>query len=157
MELKIIKNKVISALRKFYDGPDNFLIKYDLCERCINHRFAIHLEKEKFKGYYIDCEYNKAFLNGKVITKDVSNINGNYIDIIITKRDKNPNNDLACIEIKKQKNYQGRDKDRDNLRILTGGQRYSHKYGFYIIFGKVKNKTLIEIYKGGQLIETLNL
>ena len=134
---------------------DKYLFDKGLCERCILHRFAVYLERQNFKDYHVDCEYNKSHL-GKITTnKRVSNINGNYIDIIITKRDANPHNDLICLEVKKWNNYDNRDKDRENLEILTGGVKFDYDYGFYIIFGKILNKTKVEIYENGELLESL--
>lgn len=140
---KIICKKVSIAIQN--------LFKEGLCERCITHRFAVHLEKQNFgEGYFVDCEYNKAHLStGGTVSKRVSNPNGNYIDIIITKRDGNSNNNLVCFEIKKKKNYRDRNKDRENLEILTGGERFGYKIGFYIILGNNLSTTRVEIYENG--------
>lgn len=155
MELAELKNKVNSALDKLYE-VDHWLIDKGLCERCINHRFAVHLEQQNFGvGYFVDCEYNKSHLEEVVSPKKVSSINGNYIDIIITKRDGNYINDLACFEVKRWNNTQGRKKDRDNLQILTGGENaangigFGYDYGFYIIFGKRRNEVVVEVYRNG--------
>ncbi|MCK5320614.1 hypothetical protein KAJ61_04450 [Candidatus Parcubacteria bacterium] len=158
-----IKQKIKNALDKLYD-KDKFLFapfgnkNKSLCERCINHRFAMYLEQQHFgKGYFVDCEYNKSHFKKTTNTKRVSNIHGNYIDIIITKRDGKHLNDLVCLEIKKCNNYRDRCKDRENLKILTGGVGYmnngsfGYDYGFYIIFGKTKEKIKIEIYQKGEI------
>ena len=153
MNLKEIENKINSAVDKLYRN-DCFLFDGNLCERCINHRFAMYLEEQNFgKGYFVDCEYNKSYLDQGSSLKRVSNENGNYIDIIITKRDGNYSNDFLCFEIKKWNNFRNRDKDVKNLKILTEGRRFAYDYGFHIIWGETKEKTKIEIYKGGQLIE----
>ncbi|MBU4360544.1 hypothetical protein KKA66_01705 [Patescibacteria group bacterium] len=165
VKLLKIKQKIKNALDKLYD-KDEFLFApfgdkdKSLCERCINHRFAIYLEQENFgENYFVDCEYNKSHLEGRTSTKQVSNIKGNYIDIIITKRGGNYLNDLVCFEVKKWNNYKGRDKDINNLKILTGGDGamsgigFGYDYGFYIIFGKTKERIKIEIYKNGEKIE----
>jgi len=120
MRLYEIKGKVQNALNMFYKN-DSFLIEKKLCERCLVHRVAVYLENERFPGYFIDCEYNKSHLNKSNELKRVSNPNGNFIDIIITKRDGNYQNDLICFEIKRWDNYHERNKDRNNLRILTKG------------------------------------
>lgn len=153
MDLEIIKHKINSALNELYN-KDQFLFDRKLCERCINHRFALYLEMQNFTGYIVDCEYNKSHINiDSNNQKRVSNPNGNYIDIIITKRDGNYQNDLICFEVKRWDNYKGRDKDRENLRILTGGVRFEYDYGFYIIFGKNRDKTKVEIYKNGTIYQ----
>jgi|SRR3989344_2177156 len=148
MDLEIVKTKVKQALDGLYNETNfDFLIKKGLCERCLNHRLAVSLEKQDFVGYFIDCEYNRS----SVGLKAVSNSRGNYIDILITKRDHDPINDLACFETKKWNNYQNRKKDRKNLKILTDGTSYNHKIGFYIIYGNTRSTTKVEIYKRGQL------
>ncbi len=153
MKLEEIKSKIKKSLDRLYK-IDYFLLRENLCERCINHRFVKYLDEQDFgNNYFIDCEYNKSHLGENTEVKKVSNINGNYIDIIITKRDGNYQNDLVCFEIKKWNNYRNRKKDRDNLRILTEGIRFGYDYGFYIIFGKTREKTEIEIYQEGNLIE----
>ena len=151
MELPEIKGKVQNALNTFYEN-DSFLIEKKLCERCLVHRLAVYLENERFPGYFIDCEYNKSHINKSSEAKKVSNPNGNSIDIIITKRDDNYQNDLICFEIKRGDKYRGRDKDRENLKILTKGDRFGYDYGFYIILGKTKEKTKIEVYNKGTKI-----
>jgi len=64
----------------------------------------------------------------------------------------------VCFEVKRWNNYNNRNKDRINLQILTGGSGHANKlgfgydYGFYIIFGKTRDKIIIEIYKDGKLL-----
>lgn len=156
MKLYEIKGKVQNALNTFYKN-DSFLIEKKLCERCLVHRVAVYLENERFPGYFIDCEYNKSHLNKSSNLKRVSNPNGNFIDIIITKRDDKYQNDLICFEIKRWDNYHERNKDRDNLRILTKGDRFGYDYGYYIILGKSKEKTKIEVYIKGNKIDEFKL
>ncbi|MEC8339413.1 MAG: hypothetical protein VXZ40_02210 [Nanoarchaeota archaeon] len=151
MNKEIIKQKVNSAINKLYQN-DKFLFDNDLCERCIVHRLAVCLEREGFEGYYVDCEYNKSHLNKKTGPKVVSNLNGNYIDIVITKRNENGNDDLVCFEIKKYNNYSNRDKDRENLCILTNNSNFYYNIGYYIILGKTEEKTKIELYENGRKI-----
>ena len=146
-----IKVKVQNALNTFYKN-DYTLIEKKLCERCLVHRLAVCLENERFPGYFIDCEYNKLYINKSSEPKRVSNPNGNFIDIIITKRDSNYQNNLICFEIKRWDNYHGRDKDKENLKILTKGDRFGYDQGFYIILGKTKEKTKIEVYNKGTKI-----
>jgi|AntAceMinimDraft_9_1070365.scaffolds.fasta_scaffold87638_2 hypothetical protein len=156
MKLDEIKGKVQNALNKFYKN-DSFLVEKKLCERCLVHRVAVYLENEKFPDYFIDCEYNKSHLNKSSKPKRVSNLNGNFIDIIITKRDDNHQNNLVCFEIKRWINYHKRDKDIENLEILTRGNRFGYSFGFYIIFGKNKEKTKIETYIKGNKKEEFKL
>lgn len=156
MKLDEVKDKIKNALNTFYKN-DSFLIEKKLCERCLVHRVAVHLENERFPDYFIDCEYNKSHLNKSSEPKRVSNPNGNFIDIIITKRDGNYQNDLICFEIKRWDNYHERNKDRDNLKILTKGDRFGYDCGFNIILGKSKEKTKIEVYTKGNKINEFKL
>ena len=156
MDFHEIKNKVVNALKTFYKN-DSFLIKNKLCERCLVHRLAVYLENERFPGYFIDCEYNKMHRDEKSMLKIASNLNGNFIDIIISKRDDNRQNNLVCFEIKRWNNYHNRNKDRKNLNILTIGKRFNYDYGFYIILGETKEKTKIEIYSKGNKTEEFKL
>jgi hypothetical protein len=161
MNLKTIKDKINVALDKLYE-KDIFLFKSNLCERCINHKFAIYLEQQNFGDeYFVDCEYNKSYGDDGHQTKMVSSSVCNYIDIVITKRDGNPDNDLICFEIKKWNNgdiSNEKSLDIEKLVILTGGKPsinnrlFNYKYGFYIIFGETRDKTLINIYKKGKLV-----
>jgi len=156
MEFHEIKDKVKNALNAFYKN-DYFLVEKKLCERCVVHRIAVYLENERFPGYFIDCEYNKSHLNKSNERKIISNPNGNFIDIIITKRDGNYQNDLICFEIKRWDNYHERNKDRNNLKILTKGDRFGYSCGFYIILGESKEKTKIEVYIKGKKIDEFTL
>ncbi len=156
MKLHEIKDKVQNALNTFYKN-DSFLLENNLCEKCLVHRLAIYLENERFPGYFIDCGYNKSFFEKKSVPKIAANLNGNYIDIIITKRDDNYIHNLICFEIKRWNNYHGRKKDIENLEILTKGDRFGYSYGFYIILGKSKEKTKIEDYIRGSKIDEYKL
>lgn len=146
MNLVEINSKIKDSLNELYEEePSLFRGEKSLCERCINHRFAWYLEKQNFgEGYFVDCEYNKTYLGD---SKRVSNSNGNYIDIVISKRDDNPDHDLICFEVKKWNNYKNREKDRKNLEILTNGTEFYYNYGFYVIFGKTREKTQIKTYE----------
>jgi len=163
MKKTTVIQKIKSALDKLYKEEPS-LVEDKLCERCIDHRFAKYLEEEDFgNGYFVDCEYNKTHLESGVGPKKVSSINGNYIDIIITKRVGRGENDLVCFETKRWKNYYNRKKDRENLQILSGqkpasdGSYFDYDFGFYIIFGKTRGETKVEVYQRNFEIEKLNL
>jgi hypothetical protein len=145
-----VESKLSLALDELYRS-DIFLIRERLCERCVAHRLAFNLEKQDFgPGYFVDCEYNKSHLNNETRVKIVSNPHGNYIDIVITKRNDDWRDDLACFETKYRSNYNGRKKDRENLEILTGRDgRFGYSIGFYVLFGENRAETKVEIYRGG--------
>ncbi|MDD4332814.1 MAG: hypothetical protein PHT51_01765 [Patescibacteria group bacterium] len=170
MNLKILTKKVNKALDLLYKN-DIYLFEHDLCERCISHKFANYLELQNFENYYIDCEYNRAYSkrNGGTRTKKITTKDGNYVDIVITKRNDNVDDDLVCFEVKKWNNSEGEigfKIDRLKLKILTGkklptdiksgdvlkdedGENYcfNYKYGFFIIFGLTRDEVKIEYFK----------
>ncbi len=150
MEQNIIFEKINNSLDLFYE-QDVYLVRQGLCERCLQHRLAVHLENQSFPSYYVDCEYNKSHLNELTSPKIVSSIHGNIIDIIITRRSGNHEDDLACFEIKRSGNMRGRANDREKLRILTTGEQFDYDYGFYLILGQTRESVLIEVYFRGLL------
>lgn len=168
MEKDALEVKVNNALDKLYKEIPS-LIENDLCERCIQYRFAKYLEEENFgEGFFVDCEYNRAHL-GSVHTKKVTSENGNSIDIVITKRSDNPDDDLVCFELKKWNSKDlknGIEKDKIKLRTLIGeilptniknnnilkdkqGNYYcfNYKFGIFVLFGKNRESAKIEFCK----------
>lgn len=144
---------VLLAIKDIY-LKDIDLINKDLCERCLVHRLAVYLE-DRFNGYYVDCEFNKSFYENYVGPKYVSNkINGNYIDIIVHKRSNNPGENLLCFEVKKVNNYKDRNKDKENLEILTG-ESFCYTLGFFICLGKSFETTSVEVYSNGRFMGIL--
>lgn len=143
------------AAKQLYT-KDKDLITKDLCERCLAHRLAFHLQL-LFPDFYVDCEFNKSFYKDKVDNKVLSSIHGNYVDIIVHKRSNNYGENLLCFEVKKAKNTKGRDKDRENLRILTASNRFVYTLGFYIILGKTYEETKLELYSNGQFVQGVPL
>lgn len=150
MKLKYIKIRINIALERLYK-KDYFLIKNGLCERTLNHRFAMYLEP-LFRGRSVDCEYNVSHLEDRNTLKRVTTENGNYIDIVVRKRDRKPESDFVCFEVKKWDNLRDREQDREKLRILTSGDRFCYKYGFFLVFGKTKNDIMVEVYEHGEKI-----
>lgn len=153
MDKQIILKKINLALNTLYD-KDIYLINNNLCERCIAHRLAMYLEQENFgEDYYVDCEYNKAYSNigEELNSKMVNSKHGNYIDIVITKRDNNPENDLACFEIKR--NGDNHEHDIEKLKILTGrklsikNSRFNYLFGFFIVLSSKREDVSIKIFE----------
>lgn len=150
MELEEIRQKVDLALDKLY-ATDQFLIDNDLCEPSLNHRLAMYLQT-LFPEHFVDCEYNRSHIGNDNDLKRVTNLErGNYIDIIVGKRDRNPDNDFICFETKKWSNG-AHQADREKLQVLTSGGQFCYDYGFFIIYGRNRNDAQIEVYKEGRLI-----
>lgn len=178
METESIKQKVEKALNNLY-AKDLYLFEHDLCERCIQHKFANYLEQENFgDNFFVDCEYNRAYSenNGGIRTKKITSDKGNAVDIVVTKRNDNPEDDLACFELKKWNSSDGErgfESDRNKIRILIGqappsrknesGENkilkdkngdcycFSYTYGFFIIFGKTREAVKMEFFKNKNL------
>lgn len=95
--LSIIK----MAIYRLYN-EDEYLIKNDLCERCLAFKFGMYIQEliEKnslFNIFNFDSEYNKNINDIKRLPK---NPKGTYPDFIIHQRGNNDNN-LLIIECKK--------------------------------------------------------
>jgi hypothetical protein len=133
---------------------DKKLIDDNLCERCLVHRLAIHLQQH-YPDFFVDCEFNVSSLNNVVSKKMLSNVNGNYVDIIVHKRSNVLGENLLCFEVKKSNNTKDREKDVRNLEILTG-ERFGYLLGFHIILGKNYEETMIEIFSDGVKLSLLD-
>jgi hypothetical protein len=171
--LNSIKSRTKQVLNDLYN-IDEFLFKVNegrgASERCIVFRLAMYLQ-QNFPSYYVDCDFNSSFSyyldeNGKYIGREnsgkpIKNPDGSstarFVDIIIHKRNFTghngslPNNDFICFEIKKNDNYDGRNKDLNNLKELTSN--YGYLYGFHLILGKHKDKCKWTIFQNGEIIE----
>jgi len=111
-----------------------------------------------FPEYFVDCEFNNAFIGKWTDRKRLSNSkNGNYVDILVHKRSNRFGENLLCFEVKKSKNYKDRDKDRKNLEILTSRNRFAYILGFYLILGKTYEETRLELYSDGSFVREILL
>ncbi|HUW20419.1 MAG TPA: hypothetical protein VMW16_14065 [Sedimentisphaerales bacterium] len=153
-----IESKIKECLQKLYERDSILFVRNNgkgLCERCIVFRFALYLQ-ETFSGYFVDCDFNSALVNGqqvsgKPITQpDRRTSRNRLVDIIVHNRTLRQGNDFICFEIKKWNNYDknASDKDKNNLKVLT--REYGYRYGFYLIFGKTRQKTQWIIFQNGQ-------
>jgi len=108
--------------------------------------------------FFVDCEFNKSFVGERTSSKRLSNaINGNYVDILVHKRSNHLGENLLCFEVKKEKNYADRDKDRENLEILTSSDRFAYALGFYVILGRTHERTKLELYSNGDFVREITL
>ena len=103
-ELTEIEAAVRAAIADFQAG-DQHLLEFDLNERTISHRFAVHLQ-QRFPGWDVDCEYNRYMDEVKSLQLPRDGISWNdseaktvFPDIIVHKRGPGPN--LLVIEMKK--------------------------------------------------------
>jgi hypothetical protein len=165
-----IKNFVKFCMNELY-SKDPYLFERNgrkgVCERCLVFRFA-HYMQNSIQDYHVDCDFNSSFKedhdskgnitwkekSGKPIENEDGTKTGRFIDIIVHKRDSNPQNNFICFEIKKWNNYNKKqiEKDKNNLRRLTSSRGYL--LGFYLSLHRNKEKTKWTIYcNGAPIIE----
>ena len=154
MELDEIKRRIETALDTLY-LVDNFLIRNGLCERSLNHRFAMHLQT-LFPEYFVDCEYNKSHVGDANIQKRLSSERfGNYVDMIVGKRNRDPAGDFICFETKKWNNTDRNAIaiDAEKLSILTDGNQFGYQYGFQLTYAPARENVDILVYQHGTASE----
>jgi hypothetical protein len=151
-----IKEKVTLAIEILLDN-DRYLLTNDINERSISHRLACYLQQQ-FKGWDVDCEYNKNHHLPKVL--DLPNrpqhgpININdteaktvYPDIIIHHRyqfhNRNPdlNDNYIVIEIKKN----SRSNEFDLMKLRAFKAQLHYKHTIFIRFNCENNNVVAEI------------
>jgi hypothetical protein len=164
-----MKELVKACLRQLYNEDAAILTRNKgagVCERSIVFRFAHYLQN-RISGYFVDCDFNSHFefdadSQGHIISREergkpIRNVNGSvtprFVDIIVHKRDRDPQSDLICFEIKKwnNTNQEKIEKDRNNLHVLTS--EYGYVYGFHMSIHKEKTKTKWTIFADGAPIE----
>lgn len=139
-----IKRLIEKALDKLYKEDYNSLIclnhEKHVGERACVFRFGIYfsqiLKREKqFKGYNLDCEYNRNYDDPK------RRNNGNLMipDIILHKRGNNDNN-IVVIEFKGWwSDVKSQKDDIYKLKELVDPYgKYKYQYGYSIILNNVE-------------------
>lgn len=136
------------------------LLDVDASERSLTHKFAEHL-KEQFKGYHVDCEYNRRGYDVKRLKgispprkpepDDADSITF-FPDIIVHRRKVDEDNVLV-VEAKKSNNKDGHDFDIKKLERLTRDPEYAYQFGLFIIFD-VDKRTISELqwFRNGEQI-----
>ena len=131
--IKMLESSLQELVQK-----DMALIDRGVQEECINHRFAICLEKNLYAEYRnlsVDLEYNKNYSNPKVM--DIGGERKNIIpDIIIHERNTN-NKNFLFVEAKK--NYMNK-KDIAKLEESLEDP-YNYHYSLSIEY-RVKGNTM---------------
>jgi hypothetical protein len=154
--IKEILNKTIDRLFEL----DQYLLKenYDINERTVSHRFALHLNEHfNNSGYDVDIEYNRirekygnvedvGNLMGKKLhwedSGEASGENSRFVfpDIIVHKRDKHDN--LIEIEIKMAWKNGKKRYDLDKINQYMDELKY--QYGVYIELSENRKNCMIE-------------
>jgi hypothetical protein len=130
-----VKEKINTAVDLLFH-LDTYLFETDVNERSISHKFASYLQEE-FKGWDVDCEYNRDHDDPKLlkllkvsildVKPDDVQARTVYPDIIVHLRGSEDN--LLVIEIKKTSNRLSNDFDIQKL------QEYKRQLGYlYALF-----------------------
>ena len=129
-----VESKIEVALSRV-TSEDKYLLEHDLGERCLAHRFALHLAAV-FSEWDVDCEYNRNGDRLKEIPLSdecrqlLRKTDRVVPDIIVHKRGpEGPN--LLAIEIKRE-GQPGEECDLAKLSGYISVIRYS--YGLYVCF-----------------------
>jgi hypothetical protein len=170
-----VKELVKGCLIALYDTNDGDGRLFEIhskgiAERCLVFRFAYYLQS-CISDFVVDCDYNSSFViytdpvtrersairtDGKLITNREGIDIKRFVDIVVHRRNDNPNDDFLCFETKKWNNYPKSDWDKDfsNLEQLTKRRRrtFQYKYGFFILFGRTLATTRWKIFKRGRSI-----
>lgn len=154
--LTMCKSEVLERINRALDTlveRDEKLFISGVNERTLCHRLAVYLEWF-FKGYDVDCEYNRVDgIDPKrihIVRSDIkekikgfNQNNGNddvartaYPDIIVHKRDTN-NMNLLVIEIKKDSNKDGDEIDFYKLRAYKEEFNYEHAVFIKLLVGEL--------------------
>jgi hypothetical protein len=104
-EFDEIAAALAAAIGKFHNNSDQYLLEFNLNERTISHRLALHLQRT-LPEWDVDCEYNRNEDTIKTLELPKNHIPWNdleaktvFPDIIVHKRGPGPN--VLVIEMKK--------------------------------------------------------
>jgi hypothetical protein len=128
----IVKSKIQKAIEMFIIN-DEHLISVDASERAITHKLGCYLG-EVFRGYDVDCEYNRNGLEQKRLDELRSDVSDTtvYPDIIAHRRVNNDDN-LFIIEARKSRASQDKIKyDRKKLKLYKKELRYEFVFELII-------------------------
>jgi len=126
---------IVEAKKKML-ANDMDLLKNEVHEQCLCHRFAVYLEKmvkSKHANLHVDCEYNRRIDNPKIL--DDKNIRP---DIIVHLRGKLHSNVLV-IEAKKEscREYcELCDKDKVRLESIMDDEMFLYQNAVLLTFTK---------------------
>lgn len=125
--MKELINKIEESIRLVYQNDLDLIWRnnYEVTISCKLSQYLFSL----FNNYNVDCEYNKHIDNPK-------ELNWVWIrpDIVIHTRWTDDNN-LVCIEIKKETNNEDRNKDYQKLKDFTKNWwEYRYKLWVFIDF-----------------------
>lgn len=174
MELAEIQRIVEEVLQELLT-QDISLIKNDVSERAITHKFAEHLQK-KIPDLNVDCEYNRNYVEGPSKPKSLYLLDQKtqelkndlevgellavsaYPDVIIHQRLTNKDN-LLVVEVKKQNSKVPHDHDVSKLKAFTENtaqNSYNFEYGVFIVLEtgvQQPRDPILQWFSGGKQID----
>ncbi len=142
MNRAVIKRRILHCIDLIYEN-DSDLFERGNYEVTISTKLAQYLFIE-FKDYDVDCEYDRHIDDEKRVAGRESDIRP---DIVIHRRGTDEQN-LACIEIKKEQNTQSRNADFEKLRALT--REYGYQLGMFIEFGRNRGEVDRKYFENGE-------
>ena len=150
----IIDGFLIPSLQRLYE-KDYFNIRIGVSERNICARLAHHMEtimheKDNFRDYFADVEYNRKNDGTIKHSEGYKKVSLLLVsDLIVHKR--NADNNLLAVEMKRWNNYDKRKVDRDRLKSVVSSPEegkddcvYDTTLGAFIIYSA--GKVLVEFY-----------
>lgn len=141
-----LKSLIDEALKKLYNN-DPELIECAVNERSIVFRFGLYfaelLSNSSFKGYHLDCEYNRNL--GK--PKRTKNFPTGVIpDVLLHRRNANDEN-ILVLEFKGYWNKSDRNNDHNKIIDFTNqAEDNIYKYGIGGVVEIEKDDFNIEYY-----------
>lgn len=127
MEFAEVERWLEAAICLFY-RKDKYLLEVDASKRSITHRLGLHLQG-LFKGWDVDCEYNRHWQNTKSLSRNESTSGKKkgsvFPDIIVHKRGSEGSN-LLVVEAKKTHNIRDKEQDLRKLRLYKKELKYQY-------------------------------
>ena len=131
MNREELEDKVDQAINMFY-SRDSQLLDIAVSEWAIAHRIAVYLEQH-FKGWNIDCEYNRVGLIGEI--KHNAEGANKRPDIIVHHRGMiEKEHNLLVIEVKIKNTTDDDDKLIDFTSPPCEERPYQYQYGLALSF-----------------------
>jgi len=136
IEIEEIMNNILQELIE----KDSDILKININERTISHRFAVYLEKYFDDSWSIDCEYNRNHDDKKTLDIYPSSIETNdtegktvFPDIIVHQRKTDEN--LLVIEMKKSTNTSNDARTKDIKKLEAFKRELNYQFAIFIDIG----------------------
>jgi hypothetical protein len=149
--MQVELDKVARAVHDLY-AREARLFEQDLGERALTHRFAVYLE-HRFPDWSVDCDYNRLgdrrpLLPKASIVSTDDELGKSIFPDVVVHRPGVPDN-LLAVEIRKQRNHQPLEHDRQKLRVLTDPHLwFAYQAGVCLVLGRA-GVAASEVYVGG--------